>query len=112
MRRLGDLKPHSVMSSPVRATLVICTALAACEAPVSETYEQVQENYSAPITAPEQNIETIGAQGLCASAAEAVTEDQNGLEVTYCENAARPPQPNGILIRDGEKMYDDGLPPG
>lgn len=86
----------------MRAVL-LCLALAACEQHIPDmTDEQVQQNYTAPITTPERNIETIGAQALCDSPAEVITEDQNGLSVTYCAPDPGPVDKQRLLAAEGD----------
>jgi len=75
--------------------LVLCLALAACSPAIPDvTAEQLAEEQRPPARTAADNIAEIGAIALC-DPGEAVTEDQGGIAVTYCEPV---PAPVGRVI--------------
>jgi hypothetical protein len=68
--------------------LVLFLALAACEAPIPEvTEEQIAYRLNDPAKSGADNIATIGAEALCDTPEQAVTERQGVGSVTYCAPA-------------------------
>jgi hypothetical protein len=66
--------------------LVLFLVLTACAEPIPEvTEEQIAYRLNDPARSGADNIATIGAEALCDTAEQAVTERQGVGSVTYCE---------------------------